>query len=66
MRYGVNETQSDILEMLSPKESPDMNKYSKKINIHPDLQSKMQAEEIIQLKIEIKRLQEKINNYEKN
>lgn len=66
MRYGMNETQSDFLEIMSPKQSPDINKYSQKINNYPDMQSKMQADKISELEKEIRMLKEKLNHYESN
>ncbi|CAI2369163.1 unnamed protein product [Moneuplotes crassus] len=66
MRYGMNETQSDFLEIMSPKHSPDVNRYSNKVNNYPDMHSKMQADKIQELQREVAALKEKLSYYEKN
>lgn len=65
-RYGgTNETQSDFMEIMSPKDSPDIIKHMAKVR-HPDVQATMQAQMIEKLQKEVSSLKEKLQFYEKN
>ena len=66
MRYGNNETQSDMLELMSPKESPDLNNHTKKLSRYPEMHNQMQEDKIKELQREVMMLKEKLAKYETN